>query len=322
MELNVNTYEFVILEVQFYKKEKWFICSCYKPPRVKDSVFERSFNELLNSLQTESPHILIIGDINFDMSKENTLSNLCNTYDLKNLVCGPTCNKGAKSTALDVILSSEPKRFKHTINEPCFLSDFHNVICTVTKLLCPPVVPRRIYYRSYKHFNEEFYVRDLHSAPFTLCDIFDDPDDRAWCFTKVLSDVMEKNAPVKSKVIKKPQIPYMNSKLRKSMHKRNMLRNKYKKGLVKWDVYRMQRNITTSIYKKSQATYFSERCDGGAKNQKFWKTIKSFLTSKQPSNNNIILKEDDEIITDEREICDIFNDFSRYDEVSRCLIAF
>ena len=45
------------------------------------------------------------------------------------------------------------------------------------------------------------------------------------------------------------------------------------------------------------------------KNQKFWKTIKPFLTSKQPTNNNIILKEDDKIITDEREICDIFNDY-------------
>ena len=94
-----------------------------------------------------------------------------------------------------------------------------------------------------------------------------------------------------------------------AMHKRSMLRNKYKKGLVGWDVYRMQRNITTSIYKKSQATYFSERCAGGVKNQKFWKTIKPFLTSKQPTNNNIILKEDDKIITDEREICDIFNDY-------------
>ena len=120
---------------------------------------------------------------------------------------------------------------------------------------------------------------------------------------------MEKNAPLKSKIIKKPQIPYMNSKLRKAMHKRNMLRNKYKKGLVGWDAYRMQRNITTSIYKKSQATYFSERCAGGVKNQKFWKAIKPFLTSKQPTNNNIILKEDDKIITDEREICDIFNDY-------------
>ena len=71
----------------------------------------------------------------------------------------------------------------------------------------------------------------------------------------------------------------------------------------------MQRNITTFIYKKSQATYFSERCDGGAKNQKIWKTIKPFLTSKQPSSNNIILKEDDKIITDERDVCNILNDF-------------
>ena len=68
----------------------------------------------------------------------------------------------------------------------------------------PPIVPRHIFYRSYKHFDKESYVRDLNSAPFVICDIFDDPDDKAWCFTKVLSDVIEKNAPVKSKVIKKP----------------------------------------------------------------------------------------------------------------------
>ena len=51
--------------------------------------------------------------------------------------------------------------------------------------------------------------------------------------------------------------------------------------------------LSLRIYKNSQATYFSERCEGGAKNQKFWKTIKPFLTSKQPSCQNIILKEDD-----------------------------
>ena len=101
LELNyASAFELVVREVQFYKKEKWFICSCYKLPCIKDSVFERSFSELLNSLQIESPHILIIGDINFDMNKENTLSNLCNTYDLKNLVSGPTCNKGANQPLL------------------------------------------------------------------------------------------------------------------------------------------------------------------------------------------------------------------------------
>ena len=36
LELNASTFEFIILEVQLYKKEKWFICSCYKPPSIKD----------------------------------------------------------------------------------------------------------------------------------------------------------------------------------------------------------------------------------------------------------------------------------------------
>ena len=33
-----------------------------------------------------------------------------------------------------------------------------------------------------------------------ICKIFDDPDDTAWCFTKLLSDVMGKNAPSKTRL--------------------------------------------------------------------------------------------------------------------------
>ena len=62
---------------------------------IKDSVFERSFSEFLNSLQFESSHIWIIGDINFDMSKDNASSNLCNTCGLQNVACCPTCSKEA-----------------------------------------------------------------------------------------------------------------------------------------------------------------------------------------------------------------------------------
>ena len=63
-----------------------------------------------------------------------------------------------------------------------------------------------------------------------ICNIFDDPDDKVWCFTKLLSDVMEKNASSKTKIVKKPLVPFMNSNLRKAMHERNMLWNKYRKG--------------------------------------------------------------------------------------------
>ena len=62
MELNAGAVELIILKL--YKKEKWFICSCFKPFNIKDSVLERNFSELSNSLQIKSPHILISEDIN------------------------------------------------------------------------------------------------------------------------------------------------------------------------------------------------------------------------------------------------------------------
>ena len=127
IESNGNGIETIVFEVQLHEKEKWFICSCYKPPHTKNSVFESNFNKLLTCVQMESPHILILGDLNFNMNVENVLSDLCCTYNLRNLVSGPTCFKGANPTALDVILSSEPKRCKNTMNKPCFFSDYHNI---------------------------------------------------------------------------------------------------------------------------------------------------------------------------------------------------
>ena len=132
--------------------------------------------------------------------------------------------------------------------------------------------------------------------PLSVCDVFDDTDDKVCCFHKLVTDVMDINAPVKCKVIDKPSDPYMNGSLRRNIHYRNMLRNKYRRGLVTWETYRKQRNLTTAMYKRSKLTYFRERCEGGPRNQSFWKTIRPFMANKSGRNRNmIILKEDDNI---------------------------
>ena len=64
-------------------------------------------------------------------------------------------------------------------------------------------------------------------------------------------------------------VPYMNSRLRHAIHKKNMMHNAYRKGKVKWDDYRKQRNLTTAINKQSKLTYFRERRDGGPKKSIF-----------------------------------------------------
>ena len=90
-----------------------------------------------------------MGDTNFDMTTDNLLCDLCVAYNLINLVGGPTCFKGENPSAVDVLLSSEPKRFKCALNVKCSLSDFHNVTCVASELHKSYVSPKTILYRSY-----------------------------------------------------------------------------------------------------------------------------------------------------------------------------
>ena len=89
-------------------------------------------------------------DTNLDVSHEKSLSDLCVVYDLSNLVDGPTCFKGDTPSSIDVLLSTEPKRFKNSLNSSCSISDFHNLTCVATKLHKLHIEPKTIYYRSYR----------------------------------------------------------------------------------------------------------------------------------------------------------------------------
>ena len=109
------------------------------------------------------------------------------------------------------------------------------------------------------------FLDDVQNIPFGVSDVFEDEDDRLWSLGKLFSDIIDKNAPIKKRIFKKPSLPYMNSPLRRANHKKNMLYNSYRKGKVPWETYRKQQNLTTAINKQLKATYFCERCDGGSK---------------------------------------------------------
>ena len=82
------------------------------------------------------------------------------------------------------------------------------------------------------------------------------------------------------KNIKKPTPVFINSDLRKAIHKKHFLWNKYQNGKVTWNLYRVQRNLVTALRRKSSQIYFKERCNGGSKNQNFWQTIKPLIGDK------------------------------------------
>ena len=242
--------EIMVIEARLYEMEKWFLVIMYKTAKVTNESFENTLTEICQSLEKESTHWFVMGDTNLDMNHEKSLSDP---------VDGPTCFKGDKPSSIDVLLSTEPKRFKTPLNSTCSLSNFHNLTCVATKLHKPHIAPKTMYYRSYRNFDDDIFLNDVQNIPFWVSDIFEDEDDRLWSFGKMFSDMIDKNAPIKKKTLKKPSLPYMNSSLRRAIHKKNMLHNSYRKGKVPWKTYRKQRNLTTAINKQSKATYFRER---------------------------------------------------------------
>jgi hypothetical protein len=61
---------------------------------------------------------------------------------------------------------------------------------------------------------------------------------------------------------------------------------------------------------QSIRNYFIERCAGGPKSKHFWPTIKPFLTNKGSHfAKDIILCENDNIINNQTEVAETFNNF-------------
>ena len=110
----------------------------------------------------------------------------------------------------------------------------------------------------------------------------------------------------------KDQLPYINRELRKVIYSKKMHHKKYQKNKnsKNWELYGKSRNLVNKLKKKSLNNYFIERCTGGCNTADFWKTIKPYLSKTScKGQNSIVLKEIDKIVTNEKEVADIFNDF-------------
>jgi hypothetical protein len=75
---------------------------------------------------------MVLGDLNFDYlhaEKGNALKNVCDIFDLTNLIKNPTCfRKDANPSLVDVILTNKPTSCGKICNFDCGISDVHNII--------------------------------------------------------------------------------------------------------------------------------------------------------------------------------------------------
>ena len=102
----------------------------------------------------------------------------------------------------------------------------------------------------------------------------------------------------------------MNGELRRAIARKSMLWQKSVRCKSKENIEksRKQRNLVTCLKRISMNKYFAEKCKNV--NNNFWDIVKPFLSNKSTTNqqDDVLLLEGENIITDKKTVCNIFND--------------
>ena len=272
-QFEFNCIESIGIEIILNSK-KWFISGTYKPPSLSDTDFSQDFTKYLDKVTCNYDNFLILGDLNFDFLNDDkciALKNMCDIFDLTNLIKTPTCfTKDATPSLVDVILTNKPNLCGDLCNFDCGLSDVHNLIGFQFKEQLPSKINGKKFYRSYRNFDIENFLQDLETCDFDIsCDA--DVNTAYENFNSKLIEVYNKHVPLKQRKPVKTPAPFMNSKLRKAVYKKRMLHNIFKRqrDSKSWEQYREQRNLVTKIKRESIKNYFIERCVDGPKSKDF-----------------------------------------------------
>ena len=111
--------------------------------------------------------------------------------------------------------------------------------------------PIKITYRDYRYFNESVFLHDLRAASFHLYESLAQRDTNLAYnfFVKTFLQVIDRQAPFKTKTICGNQAPFMTKELSKAIMTRSRPRNIYShnKTAENWELLRRQRNLCSSL---------------------------------------------------------------------------
>lgn len=298
----------------FLDNRKYLIMGAYKNPKLKDNDFEHCFEKLYdNVIKKADVESIFLGDLNLNMLQPSCiLHELCDRYNLHQMVKDTTCRKSSKETLIDVILVSNTSLFKTTFAKDINLSDYHLLVGVVMRKFAPPPKVEYRYIRMYSKIDYEQASKEVRSLNLLdkvyLCA---DANEKFETINSSLAEIMDKLAPRKRVKIKQNRLPVMTGVLRKAILNRNMLRNRYFKSRskVNFAQYRKARNTVISIKRTELKEHLKSKCQGANRNKNFWATMKPYFSKKMKTRSEIMLCENGEIITDRNKLCSIFNEY-------------
>ena len=298
--------EGIFLEINL-RATKWLIFGGYNNNKVNIDNFLATMGPHLDYYLPKFDNLLLLGDFNSE-PHETAMKEFCDIYNLQNLIKDPTCYKNALNPSLiDLILTNKPNKFQNSQVIETGLSDHHKLTISVLKLYFQKKSPLCIKYRDYKNFDHNSFQTDLCKKNYYMNNTKMDYT----IFESVFMDQLNKHAPMKEKLVRANNAPFMTKKLSKAIMTRSRLRNRFLKNPnnVTKNNYNKQRNFCVNLLRKEKRQYYSNLdLKMITDNRKFWKCIKPLFSDKCNTYKKITLIDEGIIISKNSMVAETMNE--------------
>ena len=161
---------------------------------------------------------------------------------------------------------------------------------TVLKSFFRKQPPVTIKYRNYKNFDKKTFHNELSRNLGNNSEINYDT------FENTFMDQLNRHVPIKSKIVRANNAPYMNKTLAKAVTIRSTLRNKYLK--LPTDInnaaYKKHRNYCVKLFKTEKKKYYNNLDNTSITDYiNLWKTIKPCFSDNRIGQQKIVLVENE-----------------------------
>ena len=190
------------------------------PPSLKNGLnfqlFLKEFGDFVDDRILQQEKLFICGDFNIHMDDiknkdADCFNSVLTSYGLEQHVKEPTHSKGH---TLDLLITRGSDTLIQEITvKNMLISDHFWVHCSMS---CsrPGVVRKRLSYRNIKKIDLDSFRRDIANSPLSKPDEFDDVGKLVSTYNKVLSDILDKHAPLNERVFTiRPDAPWFTSEI-------------------------------------------------------------------------------------------------------------
>ena len=265
------------------QSQTWLFACVYRPPT--DLSFYDRFNVILEKVWSTRKNVVIMDDLNSDLSLKSCedaeshlgrrLLRILRSYGMKCVIKEPTRISDVAQTLIDLIIVSHPEEITTAGVTHLGISDHSFVYANLrmrkekSSLMIKTI-------NNYRTFNQQKFRNDIVSAPWSVCEIFDDIDDQVWAWQHPYQEIVSDHIPTRQVTTRKNKLPWITNEVKKEQNKRYRLLKLFKanKDTHTWSLYKATRNRVKKLICDAELTYWREQFGKSENSKNCWQVVR------------------------------------------------